>query len=94
MKYSIIIIVLLSLMGCKPKHDVPVTIDLRNNWQFKAVTDSIWKLASVPGNVHSDLLDNKLIEDPFIGNIEDSLQWISETDWEYKTTFTCRSGNT
>ena len=73
--------------SCEPKHNIPVTIDLHNNWQFKAVTDSIWKLASVPGNVHSDLLDHKLIEDPFIGNNEDSLQWISETDWEYKTTF-------
>lgn len=75
------------LFSCEPKHDVPLTIDLHNNWQFKAVTDSIWKSATIPGNVHSDLLDHKRIEDPFIGSNEDSLQWISETNWEYKTNF-------
>jgi beta-mannosidase len=74
-------------MSCQPKHDLPATIDLHNDWQFKAVTDSIWQAATVPGNVHSDLLDNKRIEHPFIGANEDSLQWITATDWEYKTTF-------
>jgi beta-mannosidase len=87
MKYSVLVIILLTLMSCQPKHDIPVTIDLYNDWQFKAVTDSIWQSATVPGNVHSDLLDNKRIEHPFIGANEDSLQWITATDWEYKTTF-------
>jgi beta-mannosidase len=74
-------------MSCQPKHDVPVNIDLHNDWQFKAVKNSIWQSATVPGNVHSDLLDHKIIEHPFIGTNEDSLQWVSETDWEYKTSF-------
>ncbi|WP_241738279.1 beta-mannosidase [Psychroserpens luteus] len=74
-------------MSCQPKHDLPLTINLHENWQFKAVTGSIWQSATVPGNVHSDLLENRLIEHPFIGANEDSLQWISETDWEYKTSF-------
>ena len=87
MQNSVLIIILLTLMSCQPKHDLPATIDLHNDWQFKAVTDSIWQAATVPGNVHSDLLDNKRIEHPFIGANEDSLQWITETDWEYKTTF-------
>ena len=87
MKYSILVLVLLTVMSCQPKHDVPKTINLHENWQFKAVTNSVWKSATVPGNVHSDLLDNTLIEHPFIGANEDSLQWISETDWEYKTNF-------
>ena len=75
------------LASCQPKYDVPVTIDLHNNWQFKKVTDSVWQSATVPGNVHSDLLDHKRIEDPFIGDKEKDVQWISEVDWEYKTTF-------
>jgi beta-mannosidase len=87
MKYSVLVIILLTLISCQPKHDLPVTIGLHNDWQFKAVTDSIWQAATVPGNVHSDLLDNKRIEHPFIGANEDSLQWITATDWEYKTTF-------
>ncbi|MCD2259284.1 beta-mannosidase [Psychroserpens luteolus] len=85
--YSILVITVLMLMSCQPKHDVPVSINLHNNWSFKAVNDSLWNTASVPGNVHSDLLNNKRIEHPFIGANEDSLQWISDTDWEYKTSF-------
>ncbi|MDC1505168.1 glycoside hydrolase family 2 protein [Winogradskyella sp.] len=73
------------LASCNPKHDVPITIDLHNDWQFKKVTDSVWQSATVPGNVHSDLLDHKRIEDPFIGDNEKDVQWISEVDWEYKT---------
>ncbi|BAO75152.1 beta-mannosidase [Winogradskyella sp. PG-2] len=63
-------------------------MELDSNWQFKKVKDSIWQSATVPGNVFSDLLDHQLIEDPFIGDNEKDVQWVSETDWEYKTTFT------
>ncbi|WP_239021973.1 beta-mannosidase [Pontimicrobium aquaticum] len=66
---------------------MPQTIELHRNWEFKKVNDSNWNPATVPGNVHSDLLENNLIENPFIGNNEHNLQWISESDWEYKTTF-------
>ncbi|MDP5082565.1 MAG: glycoside hydrolase family 2 protein, partial [Winogradskyella sp.] len=66
---------------------MPVTIELDKNWQFKKVTDSVWQNASVPGNVFSDLLDNEQIKDPFVGDNEKDLQWVSEEDWEYKTTF-------
>ena len=52
---------------------------------LKKISDSDWLTATVPGNVHSDLMDNALIEHPFKGNNEARLQWISETDWEYKT---------
>ena len=86
MRYSVLLLILICY-SCQPKHDVPVTIELTENWQFKKVTDSVWQSAAVPGNVHSDLLDHKLIEDPFIGDNEKNLQWISETDWEYKTIF-------
>ncbi|MDY2586272.1 beta-mannosidase [Winogradskyella aquimaris] len=62
-------------------------VNLDENWQFKKVSDSVWHSASVPGNVFSDLLNHNLIEDPFIGNNEEKVQWVSETDWEYKTIF-------
>jgi len=86
MRYSIVLLILVCL-SCQSKHDVPETIELHSNWEFKKVPDSVWKPATVPGNVHSDLLENELIKDPFIGNNEHDLQWISETDWEYKTSF-------
>jgi len=87
MKHSVFILFLITIMSCQPKHDIPITIDLHKDWSFKAVKDSLWTSASVPGNIHSDLLDNKVINHPFIRNNEDSLQWISKTDWEYTTTF-------
>lgn len=46
-----------------------------------------WIKASVPGCVHTDLLDNKLIEDPFYRTNEKSLQWIDKTNWEYQSIF-------
>lgn len=43
--------------------------------------------ATVPGTVHLDLLDNKLIPDPFYADNEKRLQWIDTLDWVYETTF-------
>ncbi|WP_179344305.1 beta-mannosidase [Winogradskyella ursingii] len=86
MRYSFLFLILVCF-SCQPNHDVPVTIELNDNWQFKKTTDSVWRSATVPGNVFSDLLDHDLIEDPFIGNNEEKVQWVSEADWEYKTTF-------
>ena len=41
----------------------------------------------MPGTVHTDLLANGKIEDPFYRLNEHDLQWIDKVDWEYKTTF-------
>lgn len=86
MRYSILFLIFISY-SCQIKHDIPQAIELHNNWEYKKVNDTSWSPATVPGNVHSDLLKNNVIENPFIGNNEHDLQWISETDWEYKTSF-------
>ncbi|MBO3115529.1 glycoside hydrolase family 2 protein [Winogradskyella sp. DF17] len=86
MRYSVVFI-LAFILGCQPKYDVPQTIELHLNWQFRKAGDSIWNSATVPGNVFSDLMKNGLIEDPFIGDNEQKVQWVSEEDWEYRTTF-------
>ena len=57
------------------------------NWTFKKATDSNWLPAKVPGTVHTDLLANKAIPDPFFGTNEKELQWIENEDWQYQTTF-------
>ena len=86
MRYSLLLLIVFCF-SCQPRHDLPTTIILNENWQFKKVSDSVWHSASVPGNMFSDLLQHQLIEDPFIGNNEENVQWFSETDWEYKTIF-------
>ncbi len=57
------------------------------NWKFKQTSSNDWLSANVPGCVHLDLLHHEKIKDPFFGNNEEKLQWIGETDWEYKTVF-------
>jgi beta-mannosidase len=45
-----------------------------------------WHPATVPGDVHLDLIANKLIPDPFFRDNEGKLQWIENADWEYRKT--------
>ena len=80
---------ILVFFGCSTiEKDIPQKIMLTDNWQFKGVDTIDWKSASVPGNIFTDLLDHKIIEDPFVKNNEEKVQWVSIKDWEYKTTFT------
>ena len=64
-----------------------LTISVHTGWQFREVGKDGWRPATVPGCVHTDLLNNKLIDDPFYRDNEQKLQWIGKTDWEYQTTF-------
>ena len=73
--------------GCQPKNNTPISISLHKNWQFKGIDTLDWNTASVPGNVFTDLISLKIIEDPFIKNNEEKVQWVSKKDWEYKTIF-------
>jgi beta-mannosidase len=71
----------------------PASRTIDAGWEFRAIsaTDQNdlkeWHKATVPGVVQTDLLDNKLIPDPFYGDNEARLQWIGLTDWEYRTKF-------
>ncbi len=67
---------------------VPLTGD-SVDWQFRMTGDSLWHPAQTPGTVHTDLLFNHLIPDPFFRSNEDSVQWVEQQDWEYQTYFSC-----
>ncbi|WP_141503926.1 beta-mannosidase [Paenibacillus luteus] len=58
-----------------------------HNWKFKACEEKEWMAAVVPGCVHTDLLRNGVIKDPFYATNEHDLQWIDKVDWEYESTF-------
>ena len=60
---------------------------LNTDWQFRKAGDKEWLPATVPGTVHTDLLANKKIPDPFWSSNEKNLQWIENEDWEYQTYF-------
>lgn len=55
-------------------------------WQFSKHGINKWHEAKVPGTIHTDLLYNKLIPDPYYRDNEKKLQWIDKEDWDYKTT--------
>ena len=71
----------------------PSSRTLDSGWKFRAVSNvdqadvKEWHPAEVPGVVQTDLLNNKLIPDPFDRDNEFHLQWIGLADWEYQTTF-------
>jgi beta-mannosidase len=62
-------------------------ISLDGKWKFRKAGTTKWMEASVPGEVHLDLLQNKIITDPFFGDNEQYQQWISEIGWEYQKVF-------
>ncbi|WP_223558713.1 beta-mannosidase [Chryseobacterium lathyri] len=60
-------------------------------WQFKNTQEQKWLPAKIPGTVHLDLMDNKIISDPFKDENEKKVQWIENEDWEYQTRFNVSS---
>ncbi len=63
------------------------TLSLSGPWQFaKADTDD-WLPAQIPGCVHSDLLREGHISDPYYRDHELQLQWIGEAAWLYRREF-------
>jgi len=64
-----------------------LSYDLTVDWQFQQTGNSDWYPARVPGCIHLDLLNNKLIEDPFYRDNEAKVQWIENKDWDYRLIF-------
>ncbi len=67
-------------------------VALDHGWEFRQIADaqtaeSGWMPATVPGDVHLDLLANKKIPDPFVRDNEAKLQWIENESWEYRLNF-------
>ena len=67
--------------------NTPATKNLHHGWQFKQARGTNWYTAKVPGVIHTDLIDNNLIDDPFFRLNERNMQWIDKEDWLYETTF-------
>jgi len=61
------------------------------NWKFKNAKENKWLTATVPGTVHLDLMNNKIIPDPYKDENEKKVQWVENEDWDYQTSFTVSS---
>lgn len=83
-----LISILFTRCGKNDPEELLTSREINENWTFKQVDKNEWLPASVPGTVHTDLMANGKIEDPFYRLNEHDVQWIDKVDWEYKTTFT------
>ncbi|MFD1717276.1 glycoside hydrolase family 2 protein [Georgenia deserti] len=70
------------------------TTPLHRDWTLRstgggvpAEVDGALVPATVPGSVHTDLLDAGLIPDPYLGENESALTWMHRADWVYETRF-------
>lgn len=69
----------LLLAACSSKLDMVELTD----WQFEY--NGKMYPATVPGFIHTDLMVNSLIPDPYYGTNEDSVQWLANREWKYRT---------
>lgn len=60
---------------------------LNEGWQFRQLGQATWMPAAVPGTVHTDLMANGKIKDPFYRINERDVQWVDKSDWEYVLDF-------
>ena len=63
------------------------TINLNSNWYFRQADQEKVYAAEIPGTIHTDLLRQKLIPDPFFGENEQKVQWVEQKSWIYETLF-------
>lgn len=76
--------------ACQTTPGLKQEVSLDGAWEFRqadSAANSNWRPAEVPGDVHLDLLRNKLIPDPFYRRNESDVQWIEDANWEYRRTF-------
>lgn len=83
--YFFILLAIFTFISCEEAANE--TLSLNGDWKFSEVGKSNWQPAEVPGTVQADLLRLGKIPYPFLKNNEDSIQWVSERNWEYKKQF-------
>ncbi len=93
-KYFLVLLVLLTIAACSEQPTLVPSVQqmpLTGEWQFKAVDDTLWLPATVPGCVHTDLMAANLIPDPYDRANEAAVQWVAQRTWEYRKQFNADS---
>jgi beta-mannosidase len=88
MKKLTILFTILYLGFCHHATAQLISQKIDQHWRFRQEKAAKWYPAKIPGEVHVDLLSNKLIPDPFYRDQEKKVQWVEQANWEYQTTFT------
>lgn len=62
-------------------------VPLTQGWHYKEDKRDTWQpAAEVPGSIHTDLLHNGEIPDPFVDLNELAVRWVAERQWHYRRT--------
>ena len=61
---------------------------LCGSWTLSDIKGEYTLEATVPGCNYLDLMDAKIIKDPFYGENEKEVYWVAQRDWSYKKSFT------
>ncbi|MCK4316346.1 MAG: beta galactosidase jelly roll domain-containing protein, partial [Anaerolineae bacterium] len=80
----------------------PITLNLNGIWKLRDFMpgqglaagahlpdydDTSWQPASVPGDVHTALVEIKRLSPPFYNMNVETCQWVERQEWWYRTTF-------
>jgi beta-mannosidase len=65
----------------------PHMLSLNGGWQYSRKGGKETGMATVPGDIYRDLLENGQIPDPFYRDNEEQLLWIGESDWSFERRF-------
>ena len=76
----------LSLLALLPSLTAQIVLS-RFDLMEEGQPDSTSVAVEIPSMVQRDLLRRGLIPHPFVGTSEDSIQWVSDREWVYRTTF-------
>ena len=86
-KLSVVIIALF-LISCVGTNQILLKeINFNSDWIVKSENDSIFYKTDIPSEIYSDLYQKGIIENPFFGDNEQTLQWIAEKNWVYEKSF-------
>src|SRR5690554_774611 len=86
----LMVVMMLIIFSCRKEEEklhLLVEKEVNDDWVFSKAGENDWLPATVPGTVHTDLMGNDKIEDPYYRLNEHEVQWVDKSDWEYKTTF-------
>lgn len=87
MKLTKLLLASMCLCSAFTASAAPIRQQLHEGWQFRQARLNNWYPAQVPGTVHTDLMANKIIEDPYYRLNERGAQWVDKEDWIYETRF-------
>lgn len=80
-----VLFTILTSCGRSTSQPLVNTMEIKDNWRFTEADSEGWMDATVPGCVHTDLMANGKIEDPFYRLNEHDVQWVDKKDWVYRT---------